>query len=258
MLGAFFFGAFNLVLLIACANVATLLLSRAAARRREIAVRLALGAPRIRLARMLITESLLLAGLAGAASIYIVWRLPEPLAHYLAPKAVAYPLPPDWRTFSYIAVVAIVTGILAGLAPASETFKTSLMNSIKGFVSGDATGAKRPLGILVAAQVAMSMVLLVAAGLLGQAENRNLRANPGYDPQRVVVSPLHFPESATPEASRMRLDAIAARMRATWCARSCFFRRHTAIPARHSRTPPARASRRHSARRYLPRLAALS
>ncbi len=257
MLGAFFFGAFNLVLLIACANVATLLLSRAAARRREIAVRLALGAPRIRLARMLITESLLLAALAGAASIYIVWRLPQPLAHYLAPKAVAYPLPPDWRTFSYIAAVAVVTGILAGLAPASETFKANLMNSIKGFVSGDATGAKRPLGVLVAAQVAMSMVLLVAAGLLGQSENRNLHANPGYDPQRVVVTSLWFPQAAIPEASRVRLDAIAGRMRAVPGVRSVAFSDNIPLFRPETAELRPRASGRHSARRYFPRFAAL-
>jgi predicted permease len=242
MLSAFFFGAFNLVLLIACANVSTLLLSRAAARRREIAVRLALGAPRIRLARMLITESLLLAALAGAASVYIVWRLPQPLAHYLTPKSVTWPLPPDWRTFAYIAAVAFVTGILAGLAPAAETFNSSLANSLKGFALGDATGPKRSLGILVAGQVAMSMVLLVAAGLLGQAENRNLHANPGYNPRSVVVSPLRFPETSTPEASGIRLNAIASRMSAIPGVRSVAFSEDIPLfrPDTAELRPPAR------------------
>ena len=117
----FFLGSFTLVLLIACANVATLLLSRAASRRREIAVRLSLGAPRIRLVRMLITESLIMAALAGAASVYLVRHVPHPLFRYLAPRAPEYPMHPDWRIFLYISAIVLLTGILSGLAPALES-----------------------------------------------------------------------------------------------------------------------------------------
>ena len=131
----FFLGSFTLVLLIACANVATLLLSRAASRRREIAVRLSLGAPRIRLVRMLITESLIMAALAGAASVYLVRHVPHPLFRYLAPRAPEYPMNPDWRIFLYISAIVLLSGILSGLAPALESVKVDLASSLKGYGS---------------------------------------------------------------------------------------------------------------------------
>jgi predicted permease len=212
MLMGFFFGTFNLVLFIACANVATLLLSRAATRRREIAVRLSLGAPRIRLLRMLVTESLLLAAGAGIASIFLAWCVPKPLYHYLASRQNDFAMPPDWRTFAYIAGVVLMTGILAGLAPALESLKvdvTAAINGVRG-VFGSATLR----GLLVSTQVALSMVLLVEAGLFARSEERALRANPGYAPQKVVVTWLRFPDSTSPEGVRARVEAIAQRVRA--------------------------------------------
>ena len=189
LLSAFFFGAFNLVLLIACANVATLLLSRAATRNREIAVRLSFGAARSRLVRMLITESLVLAVVAGALSCIVVNRLPEPLARYVILRAPDFSLTPDWRVLTWISVLVLATGVLAGIAPATEALKLDLISSLKGFggLLGGVAGTKRALGYLVSAQVALSMVLVVGAGLLGQAENRNLHADPGYDSRHIVV-----------------------------------------------------------------------
>ena len=189
LLSAFFFGAFNLVLLIACANVATLLLSRAATRNREIAVRLSFGASRNRLVRMLITESLVLAVVAGALSWIVVNRLPSPLVRYLTLRSFDFSLVPDWRVLTWISVLVLTTGVLAGIAPAAEALKVDLINSLKGFggLLGGVTGTKRALGYLVSAQVALSMVLIIGAGLLGQAENRNLHANPGYDSRHIAV-----------------------------------------------------------------------
>jgi putative ABC transport system permease protein len=208
LLSAFFFGAFKLVLLIACANVATLLLSRAATRNREIAVRLSLGAPRNRVVRMLMTESLVLAVIAGALSWIIVNKLPEPLARYIIVRAPEFPLVPDWRVLIWISVLVLGAGVLAGIAPAMETLKLDLINSLKGFggLLGGAAGAKRALGYLVSAQVAMSMVLIVSAGLLGQAENRNLHADPGYDSRHVVVA--LFPRLVPLDAIKNRILSV--------------------------------------------------
>jgi predicted permease len=211
----FLFGAFHLVLLIACANVATLLLSRAASRRREIAVRLSLGAPRIRLVRLLVTESVLLALLAGAASIWLLYHVPRPLFRFITPTAPEIPLPPDWRIFAYVGVIVLLTGIASGLAPALESIKVDLAASMKGGggLLGGAAGGSRVRGWLVSAQVAMSMVLLVEAALFGQSEDRSLHADPGYQPRSVVVAPLRFPDTASPAAARVRLDRIADRLR---------------------------------------------
>jgi putative ABC transport system permease protein len=211
MLLGFFLGAFNLVLLIACANVATLLLSRAASRRREVAVRLSLGAPRVRLVRMLVTESLLLAAIAGSISLFLVRHVPQPLYHAVAKKAPDFPMPPDWATFAYVAGVVLVTGIVSGLAPALESVKVDLAGTLKG--SSSMFGGARLRGLLVAAQVAMSMVLLVEAALFARSEDQNLRGDPGYRPDRVVVSPLRFPDNIPMESAAIRLRAIEQQVR---------------------------------------------
>jgi predicted permease len=208
-------GALNLVLLISCANVTTLLLSRAAARKREIAVRLSLGAPRIRLVRMLVTESLLLASLAGAASVFLALRVPNILYQFVAKRPPDFPLPPDWRIFAYIAAVVFATGCLCGLAPALESLKVDLAASLKGHAGafGGAIGGAGLQRLLVGAQVSLSLVMLVGAGLFAQAEYRILRNDPGYQPSKVLVAPLRFPEGATPAASRTLFQAVEGRLR---------------------------------------------
>jgi len=207
-------GSLNLVLLIACANVTTLLLSRASARKREIAVRLSLGAPRIRLVRMLLTESLLLASLAGAVSLYLAFRVPNILYEFVVKRPPDFPLPPDWRVFAYIAAVVFVTGCLCGLAPALESLKVDLAASMKGHAgtTGSGLGGSRMQRWLVSAQVAMSLVMLVGAGLFAQAEYRILSTDPGYQPRKVLVAPLRFPEGATPAAARTIMQNLTFRL----------------------------------------------
>jgi putative ABC transport system permease protein len=140
-----------------------------------------------------------LAMVAGALSWIIVNTLPGPLARHIILRSPDFSLAPDWRVLAWISVLVLGTGVLAGIAPATEALKLDLLNSLKGFggLLGGAAGAKRALGYLVSAQVALSMVLIVGAGLLGQAENRNLHADPGYDSRHIVVGlfwgpvPLH-------------------------------------------------------------------
>ncbi|HTX37058.1 MAG TPA: ADOP family duplicated permease [Bryobacteraceae bacterium] len=213
MLMAFFFATFNLVLLIACANVATLLLSRASARRREIAVRLSLGAPRIRIVRMLVTESLVLAAVASVLSVFVARHVPVPLFEYLASRSPDFPIEADWRTFAYIAAVMLATGILAGLAPALESLRVELTATLKG-QTGIFGGGAGLRNLLVSTQVALSMVLLVEAALFARSEQRAMYADPGYNPRQVVVAWVSFPPSTPPEAARGRLDAITRRVRA--------------------------------------------
>ncbi len=105
-------------------------------------------------------------------------------------------------------MLVLATGVLAGIAPATEALKLDLVNSLKGFggLLGGAAGAKRALGYLVSAQVALSMVLVVGAGLLGQAEDRNLHADPGYDSRHIVVALFWRPVPL--QAIRQRLLSV--------------------------------------------------
>jgi predicted permease len=224
MLLGFFIGAFNLVLFTACANVATLLLSRAAARQREIAVRLSLGATRIRLVRMLVTESMVLAGIAGTISLLLVWRAPLPLYRAVVGRGPDFPMSPDWKIFAYISAVVLACGVLSGIAPALESLKSNLAGALKGSggMFGMLTGGSAR-GLLVSAQVTMSMVLLAGAALFAEAEYRSLHGNPGYLCRDVVVAWVRLPESSTGTSAHARIDAIAQRIRALPGVRSVAF-----------------------------------
>ncbi len=157
----------GLVLLIACANVANLLLARATARQREIGIRLAVGAGRKRLIRQLLTESGLLALLGAAAGLLLSLIATRGIARlqFSLPFPVGFDFSPDWRVVSFTAALTVLTGILFGLAPALRATRTDLVTSLKG--EADAPAGRR-FGIrnlLVVAQVALSLVLLVSAGL---------------------------------------------------------------------------------------------
>jgi predicted permease len=196
-------GALTVFVLIACVNVATLLLARAAARQQEIAVRVALGAGRLRLMRMLLVETFLLAAVASLASIYLAYRLPGILEHWLTNArgeggGVWFSLSPDWRVFGYLTVVTILAGVMAGLTPALQSLKINLSEMLKGRQSIPSGGrGSRLYGILIGAQVALSLFLLAFAVLFVRTSQKTASFAPGFETRRVLVAQGHPPENST-------------------------------------------------------------
>ncbi len=174
--------AVGLVLLIACVNVTNMLLARAAGRQREIAVRLALGAGRARLVRQLLTESVLLGAMSGAAGLLLaVWairliyslflaRLPVPSAML---EQISLDLSPDYRVYSFVLLASLLAGIAAGLAPALQSSRPNLSKALKneGSTFGAQLSHSRLRNALIVGQIAVCLTLLIAAGLL----TRNLQ-----------------------------------------------------------------------------------
>ncbi len=178
------FGVVGLVLLIACANVANLLLARAATRRKEIGVRLALGAGRWRLMRQLLTESVLLAGVGGALGlIFALWIKDGLLAvSEWGPKALEPKL--DWRVLMFTMALSLLTGIIFGLAPGWRATKASLTPSLKDGGRGSRSSLSRGL---VVTQVALSLSLLVGAGLFVQTLLNLQRVDVGFNTQNLLL-----------------------------------------------------------------------
>jgi putative ABC transport system permease protein len=198
---AILLGAVVFVLLIACANLATMLLARASARERELAIRVALGAGRWRLLRQILTESVLLA-LAGAACgiMLSVWGL-ELLKHIGArtvPRLAEVNV--DLVVLIVTAVAAVGTGILFGLIPAFATAKPELTEALKEGGRSSTTGARRNRvrNSLVVAEISLALVLLVGAGLLMKSFARLQNVNPGLDPHNVLTMEISLPEVKYP------------------------------------------------------------
>jgi len=184
------FGAVGCVLLIACVNVANLLLARAAGRQREIAVRAALGASRPRLILQLLTESLLLALTGGVlGSLVAMWSVDALLALNPVYLPGAERIGVDGRVLAFTLLASIVTGALFGLAPAWRASKVDLTTALKdgARTASESKGSRRLRDALVVAEIALSLVLLTGAALLLHSFWRMRQADPGFDPRNVLT-----------------------------------------------------------------------
>jgi predicted permease len=182
-------GAIGFVLLIACANVANLLLARAGARTREISVRIALGASRMRLLRQLVTESMLLA-LAGGGLGFVVAGIALRSLLTIAPVSLprVRDVHLDGMVFAFTCGISIVTGVLFGIAPSLHATKTNVNDSLKDSAGRTSAGPSRARlrQILVVSEFALSLVLLTGAGLMIATFARLLSTDPGFNPHRIL------------------------------------------------------------------------
>jgi putative ABC transport system permease protein len=213
-------GAVAFVLLIACANVANLLLSRGAARQREIAVRTALGAGRVRLLRQLLTESVLLAVVGGAGGVLLgAWGLRTLLAVLPDNLARVNAVRIDAAVLAFSAAVTLLTGVIFGLAPALQVSKPDLTETLKegGRSGSKGVRAQRVRSTLVVAQIALSLVLLTGAGLMLRSFAELQASSPGLDPANVVTGGVTLPGAryGGDEPRRQFMRRIMERLEAT-------------------------------------------
>jgi putative ABC transport system permease protein len=198
------FAAVGFVLLIACANVVNLLLARAAARGREIAVRATLGAGRLRLIRQMLTETLLLWVAGGAIGLIAAyWALPALLASAPVPLPPGIPIKVDGAVFAFTGLVALLAGLLSGLGPALQFSRPDLNHSLKegGKISGESAGPARMRALLLVSQVAMSLILLAGAGLMIKTIARLSGVDPGYQAKNLLTLEYRLPQSRYKDGS---------------------------------------------------------
>jgi putative ABC transport system permease protein len=213
-------GAVGFVLLIACANVANLLLARAVERAREISIRIALGAGRWRIIRQLLVESVMLSLLGGVFGWLIsIWGLKafDAAVRDRVPVWMTFSI--DWRGFVFLGAISLATGLLFGLAPALRLSRLDVNTSLKEQSRGSSTGTRgRYLsGILVIAEMALAVVLLSGAGLMIRSFVNMYNMNTGVNPKNVLVMRLFLPEARYPKDAdqiafhdrlQERLDAL--------------------------------------------------
>lgn len=213
-----------LVLLIACANVANLMLARAANRQKEIGARLALGATRVRIIRQLLTESLLIALVGGVLGMLLTWWAlkvlwPVLLAQFALPgnflASLALDLEPDYRVFGFTLLLALLTGVAAGLAPALQASRPNLTQALKGegSVFGEHLSQSRLRNGLIVAQLACSLVLLVSAGLLVRNLQKLQTIDTGFETARLFTVEVDLGNARAQQTEDLR-QQLATRLRA--------------------------------------------
>ncbi len=207
-------GAVGLVLLIACANVAGLLLARSTSRRGEFAIRAALGASRGRIVRQLITESVLLSLGGAALGVLVAVGTVRPV---LSGLPVILPRSEDvgvnLPVLLFTLGLATLTGVLFGLAPAREISRVDLQTYLKSAGRGFAIGHQRTQGALVIVQIALTFVLLASAGLLFRTIRHLWGVDPGFNAQHLITFKVGFPDLTTPAGTRSAYQQLIARIR---------------------------------------------
>ena len=209
-------GASVLVLLIASVNVASMLSARAISRRREMAVRSALGAGRGRLVRQLLTEVVVLFALGGAGGIALAYQATTALERLTIPVDVPMVLEisPDVRVFAFALAMSLLTGLVFGLAPALRAANTDINARLRDGTTGAGTRRRIMGNALIVGQLALSLVLLVSAGLFLRALDRGTSQDPGFDPDGVLTASINT-ESFGYDAQKGRNFYVALRERLT-------------------------------------------
>ncbi len=181
--------AVGLVLLVTCTNLAGLLLARATDRRKEIAIRLAMGANRLRLIRQLLTESILLSVVGGAVGLWLALWMINVLLAFKPPVdfPLAIDVSVDWRVLVFSFLVSVLTGAIFGLVPALQATRPSLVTALKDTAAQGGGRRSRMRSGLVVAQIALSLVLLICAGLVVRTLQQLQTMNPGFDPHNALT-----------------------------------------------------------------------
>jgi putative ABC transport system permease protein len=205
------FGAVGCVLLIACANVANLLLARATVRQKEVAIRTALGASRGRVVRQMLTESVLLSTIGGGLGLLLSYWLVELLISISPPNSPRFnEANLNYPVLVFTLAISVFTGLIFGLAPALQASKLDVSASLKeGGRSGEGYRHTSAGSLLLIGEVAMSLTLLVAAGLLVKSLMRLREVKPGFNPERVLIASLSLPRTKYKE-DQQRIDFYRA------------------------------------------------
>jgi putative ABC transport system permease protein len=188
----------GMVLLIACANIANLMLTRGATRQREIAVRIALGASRKRLAQQLLTESLVLSVIGGLLGlIFVFLTVPALVRHLPADLPRTGEITVDWRVLFFTSVLSMLTGVVFGLVPLHQSRRVSATDSLKQGGRSITTDHSRLSNALIVGQVAMALVLLTGAGLMTKSLWRLVQVSPGFQTEHILTARLSLPPQYT-------------------------------------------------------------